>query len=108
MLVVASKVMLITSDCSKVAAGSAVLLRGRREGQDWCGQNQRMPAQGRVAIAVVMKSTYRVLQTLTMNLNHLFQNAKTGAFTEYALIEETFDISTLELISSWILKTVGD
>lgn len=42
------------------------------------------------------------------NLNHLFQNAKTGAFTEYALIEETFDIPTLELISSWILKTVGD
>ena len=73
MLVVASKVMLITSDCSKVAADSAVLLRGRLGGQDWCGQNQRMPARGRVAIAVAMKPAFRVLQTLTMILNHLFQ-----------------------------------
>ena len=39
------------------------------------------------------------------NLNHLFQNATSGALMEYSLIEETFDVPTLDLISDWILKT---
>jgi len=40
-------------------------------------------------------------------LNHLFQNATTGAFSEYAKIEETFDPETLKLITDWILKRFG-
>lgn len=36
------------------------------------------------------------------NLNHLFQNCKTGAITEYSKIEETFSPEALNLISSWI------
>lgn len=37
-------------------------------------------------------------------LNHLFQEAKTGAFTEYAEIEQTISPSALDNISGWILE----
>lgn len=40
-------------------------------------------------------------------LNHLFQDAKTGAIGEYAEIEETMSPVALEKISSWILKQSG-
>jgi pimeloyl-ACP methyl ester carboxylesterase len=40
-------------------------------------------------------------------VNHLFQHAKTGAMSEYALIEESFAPDALELISNWILKRVA-
>jgi uncharacterized protein len=36
-------------------------------------------------------------------LNHLFQHAKTGAVSEYALIEETFAPEAMEKIAVWIL-----
>ncbi|MBN2591835.1 MAG: alpha/beta hydrolase [Sedimentisphaerales bacterium] len=36
-------------------------------------------------------------------LNHLFQTAKTGSVTEYALIEETISPDALEMICDWIL-----
>lgn len=39
-------------------------------------------------------------------LNHLFQNAKTGAVSEYAKIEETISPEVLEIMSKWILETV--
>lgn len=39
-------------------------------------------------------------------LNHLFQNAKTGAVTEYAKIEETISPEVLKIMSEWILETV--
>ena len=35
-------------------------------------------------------------------LNHLFQPAKTGAVSEYATIDTTFDPAAMELIASWI------
>jgi pimeloyl-ACP methyl ester carboxylesterase len=38
------------------------------------------------------------------NLNHLFQHCKTGSPEEYADIEETFSLETLELVCNWILK----
>ncbi len=37
-------------------------------------------------------------------LNHLFQKAKTGAPSEYATIEETFNPEALELIADWVLS----
>jgi len=37
-------------------------------------------------------------------LNHLFQHAKTGAFSEYAQIEETFAPEALEKIAAWIRR----
>ncbi len=41
------------------------------------------------------------------NLNHLFQNCRTGNITEYVQIEETFAPSALALIGDWIRKHVS-
>ena len=38
--------------------------------------------------------------------NHLFQTAKTGSPSEYGTIEETIQPRVLEMIASWILKSV--
>lgn len=40
-------------------------------------------------------------------LNHLFQECKTGAPSEYAAIEQTFSPMALEELSGWILGVVG-
>jgi dienelactone hydrolase len=40
-------------------------------------------------------------------LNHLFQPAVTGAPSEYGTIETTIDPHALEVITDWILATVG-
>ena len=37
-------------------------------------------------------------------LNHLFQEAKTGAVSEYATIEQTISPTVLKLMTDWILK----
>jgi len=37
-------------------------------------------------------------------LNHLFQTARTGAPSEYAVIEETISPVALEKMAGWILK----
>jgi hypothetical protein len=43
--------------------------------------------------------------TMTLpGLNHLFQNASTGAFSEYAVIDETFDPATMQAVADWILE----
>ena len=38
------------------------------------------------------------------NLNHLFQEAKTGSPSEYAAIEQTFSPVALEAVTQWILS----
>ncbi|MDW3648418.1 MAG: alpha/beta fold hydrolase [Bacteroidia bacterium] len=38
------------------------------------------------------------------SLNHLFQKAETGAPSEYAEIEETFNPEALNFISAWVVK----
>lgn len=40
------------------------------------------------------------------NLNHLFQKSKTGAVSEYGLIEETFNEDALNEVSNWIRRVV--
>jgi uncharacterized protein len=50
-------------------------------------------------------SIYRI--EILKDLNHLFQNCKTGAISEYSLIEETFSISAMELITDWIKERVN-
>ena len=40
-------------------------------------------------------------------LNHLFQTSQTGAFSEYAKIEETLSPTALKLMSDWIAKQTG-
>ena len=42
------------------------------------------------------------------NLNHLFQECKTGAMSEYATIEQTFAPIALREVSDWILKQVSE
>jgi Dienelactone hydrolase and related enzymes len=42
------------------------------------------------------------------NLNHLFQNCKTGEVEEYKDIEETMSEEVLEDIKNWILKKVAE
>ena len=45
---------------------------------------------------------------LLPQLNHLFQNSRTGSPTEYGEIEETISPIALKTISDWILKrTIG-
>lgn len=46
-----------------------------------------------------------ILKTLP-NLNHLFQNCKTGLPKEYGEIEETFSTETLDEITGWINNQV--
>lgn len=41
-------------------------------------------------------------------LNHLFQTATTGAFSEYSQIEETFAPAALDRISGWIGERFGE
>ena len=40
------------------------------------------------------------------NLNHFFQECKTGKMDEYRKIEQTFSPTTLKEISNWILKRI--
>ncbi len=40
-------------------------------------------------------------------LNHLFQDAKTGSSSEYAVIKETISPKVLDVITKWILKEIG-
>ena len=40
-------------------------------------------------------------------LNHLFQTSRTGAASEYAEIEETFDPDALALVGDWVFTRVG-
>ncbi|NRS87893.1 alpha-beta hydrolase superfamily lysophospholipase [Flavobacterium sp. 7E] len=37
-------------------------------------------------------------------MNHLFQECKTGAFSEYSEIEQTISPKVLDKMSAWILK----
>jgi uncharacterized protein len=41
---------------------------------------------------------------LLPTLNHLFQNCKTGAVSEYGQIEETFSPDAMKIIKDWILN----
>jgi fermentation-respiration switch protein FrsA (DUF1100 family) len=40
------------------------------------------------------------------NLNHLFQECKTGSPTEYADIEQTFSPLALDAMTKWIISKV--
>ncbi len=67
------------------------------------------PKQNLPAIESALKSggNDRVTTRELPGLNHLFQHCKTGAPSEYASIEETFDPGTLTLMADWIVATAG-
>jgi len=57
--------------------------------------------------AAVRKGGNRKVKTVSLpGLNHLFQHAETGAITEYVSIEETFSPAALDLMTTWIRKTL--
>ena len=57
------------------------------------------------AIRAALNNNPRAVIQELPGLNHLFQQAKTGAGEEYVLIEETFAPSALATISAWIAAT---
>lgn len=55
----------------------------------------------------VKKGGNRKVKTVAMpGLNHLFQHSETGSPEEYIKIEETFAPEALEIMTSWIRKTM--
>jgi pimeloyl-ACP methyl ester carboxylesterase len=67
------------------------------------------PKVNLAAIGAALKSggNDRVTIKELPGLNHLFQPCKTGAPSEYAAIETTFDPDVLKLIADWIVSTTG-
>lgn len=47
---------------------------------------------------------YKIVEL--QNLNHFFQECKTGKMDEYRKIEQTFSPTALKEISNWILKKI--
>ena len=41
------------------------------------------------------------------DLNHMFQKAEKGTVEEYGMLEETFNIEAMELISIWLLEQIN-
>jgi fermentation-respiration switch protein FrsA (DUF1100 family) len=68
---------------------------------------QVVAAQNLPAIRAALKENPDATVEELPGLNHLFQTSKTGAPTEYAIIEETFAPSALKVISDWITARVG-
>lgn len=63
--------------------------------------SQNLPAI-RKALEAGGKKDFEIVEL--PGLNHLFQDAKTGAISEYAEIEETMSPVAMEMMSTWILK----
>jgi uncharacterized protein YijF (DUF1287 family) len=55
-------------------------------------------------VTALMKTDSKVDHRILPNLNHMFQNAKSGSTDEYADIEETLDVAVLEMMNQWIKK----
>ena len=79
-----------------------LVLNGEKDLQVPPGQN--LPAI-RKALEASGNKNFEIVEL--PGLNHLFQNAKTGAISEYAEIEETMSPVALERMSNWILKQSG-
>ena len=74
-------------------------LNGERDAQVLAGMD--LPA-----VRTALAGNPQALVKEMPGLNHLFQNAKTGAVAEYAEIEETVAPVALETIGNWIAATV--
>jgi fermentation-respiration switch protein FrsA (DUF1100 family) len=64
------------------------------------------PKENLAAIdAALKKAGNKNFKTMELpGLNHLFQTAKTGAPSEYGVIEETFSPDVLKIMAEWIIK----
>ena len=63
-----------------------------------------MQVPPRENLAAIKKANPRASTVELPGLNHLFQRAQTGAPTEYATIEETFDRGALDAISGFVIE----
>ena len=61
------------------------------------------PKENLAAIKAALKDDKDVTVTELPGLNHLFQDTKTGAFSEYGTIEETVSPVALKTIGDWIV-----
>jgi len=70
---------------------------------------QVAPDENLAAIAAALKKggNDRFTTLRLPGLNHLFQNARTGAVSEYERIEETIAPTALETITQWIRRQTG-
>ncbi len=67
------------------------------------------PAQSLAPVAAALATSRHADHALVVlpGLNHLFQRATTGAFAEYAQIEETMNPAVLDLVADWIARHTG-
>lgn len=73
------------------------------------GKDLQVPAQeniGAIKTALAKGGNKNVTTIVFPNLNHLFQDCKTGLPNEYSEIEETFSPAALDEITKWIKKQV--
>jgi pimeloyl-ACP methyl ester carboxylesterase len=67
---------------------------------------QTVPVENSRAIRHALENgkckIYRV--DIVPNVNHLFQECETGAISEYAELEETFNEAVMEQIAQWITE----
>jgi len=72
------------------------------------GKDSQVPAKENVEgiIKSLKISQKNVSHKIFPNLNHMFQNAKTGSTDEYAEIEETIDFEVLEDMVKWLDKQI--
>ncbi len=61
------------------------------------------PKENLAAIKSALKDDADVTVSELPGLNHLFQDARTGAPGEYGEIEETFAPSALKIVTDWVV-----
>ncbi|HQI40747.1 MAG: alpha/beta hydrolase [Ignavibacteriales bacterium UTCHB2] len=69
----------------------------------------QVPAQENVSViktSLEKGGNKNIMIKVFPNLNHLFQECKTGLPNEYSKIEETFSPEALDLITTWIKKQI--
>jgi uncharacterized protein len=67
---------------------------------------QVLPGPNLAGIRAAMVGSSHTLTVIELpGLNHLFQTARTGALSEYGVIEESFAPAALNAISDWIVST---
>ncbi len=65
------------------------------------------PATNEAPVRTALAGNPRATVKVYPEANHLFQKAKTGQVTEYALLDKAFVAPLLDELSSWILSVTG-
>ena len=66
--------------------------------------SENLPA---IRAALAAGGNQNVKTVALPGLNHLFQTCQTGAISEYAQIEETFNPAAMKLVGDWILEVAS-